>query len=235
MGEYGFPAYSQLAAVRVGTTLLGVVQWEITTEAGARIKQHMSERAPTGIERTAIIGLANGYMQYLTTPEEYQQQTYEGGSTLYGPNTMNFVRHRLGSLSASLASDSPIVRIDEIVAYPGRYQSYFARPTRGPQPSQVRRVIESISCAGAELLATWIDAHPGVLIPADGQVVEIREGDTAVAWDDHQSVEVRALKSLGKTGYRWEVRWLAGRPLTRDHRLVLVERHGLVEVSASCP
>jgi neutral ceramidase len=36
-----------------------------------------------------IAGLSNDYQDYTTTFEEYQQQRYEGGSTIYGPRQLD--------------------------------------------------------------------------------------------------------------------------------------------------
>ena len=36
----------------------------------------------------ALAGLSNCYTHYITTYEEYQEQRYEAGSTLYGPHTL---------------------------------------------------------------------------------------------------------------------------------------------------
>jgi neutral ceramidase len=38
-----------------------------------------------GIRGVTLMGLTNEFVQYLTTPEEYDRQHYEGGSTIYGP------------------------------------------------------------------------------------------------------------------------------------------------------
>ena len=37
-----------------------------------------------GVKEPVVIGLANDYMGYLTTPEEYEMQHYEGGHTVFG-------------------------------------------------------------------------------------------------------------------------------------------------------
>ena len=37
-----------------------------------------------GVTDPVVVGLANNYMGYLTTPEEYEMQHYEGGHTVYG-------------------------------------------------------------------------------------------------------------------------------------------------------
>jgi neutral ceramidase len=36
-----------------------------------------------------IAGLSNTYSSYITTPEEYAVQRYEGGFTLYGQHTLD--------------------------------------------------------------------------------------------------------------------------------------------------
>ena len=50
----------------------------------------MRLRSSDGDEHWEVIvtGLANGYAGYVTTPEEYAAQRYEGASTLYGQNTL---------------------------------------------------------------------------------------------------------------------------------------------------
>jgi len=42
-------------------------------------------RASFPDKRVVIVGLANEYFSYTTTPEEYEKQQYEGASTLAGP------------------------------------------------------------------------------------------------------------------------------------------------------
>ena len=51
--------------------------------------------------QVVIAGLSNVYTHYITTPEEYQAQRYEGGSTLYGPNTFTaYLQHYTALVSA---------------------------------------------------------------------------------------------------------------------------------------
>jgi neutral ceramidase len=235
VGEHGFPEYAQLSMVRVGSTLLSAVPWEITTALGARIKREVKETGPGGIEHVAIVSLTNGYVQYATTPEEYAAQHYEGGSTIYGPNTAPLIQDRLVMLASSLRQGAPMVHVGELLAYPGPTRTYLRPRTAGPPPERIDRRIESLVCSGGWLTASWIDLHPGRLVPADGQLLEIRVDGRAVAWDDHRHVEVRATKDRGSSGYEWEVHWTPiewpeGRP-----ELVLLARPGLDEVRGLCP
>jgi neutral ceramidase len=51
-----------------------------------------------------ISGLANEYLQYFTTPEEYERQHYEGGSTLYGRASSYLVKDSLVGLTKALVA-----------------------------------------------------------------------------------------------------------------------------------
>jgi hypothetical protein len=81
-----------------------------------------------------------------------------------------------------------------------------------------------------------VDAHPGLLVPADGQVIEIQRELPAgtfqpVAWDDgdqsadrDRRVEIRAVGREAR-GYLWEVTWVSERLRQGErYRLTLVER-----------
>jgi neutral ceramidase len=81
--------------LRIGRLLVACVPAEVTTTAGARLTRWIKETARSaassdGDEHWEVIvtGLANGYAGYVTTPEEYVAQRYEGASTLYGQNTL---------------------------------------------------------------------------------------------------------------------------------------------------
>ena len=239
VGEHGLPEVAQLSVIRLGDLLLGVVPAELTTRAGAQIERAIADSArAAGLEPRAvtIVGLANGYMQYVTTDAEYGEQDYEGGSTLFGPNSAAVLAEELGKLAASLVRSgaSPANPVDSMSAYPGESQAILPRRTAGPPPERVTRVVLSQACAGDTLVVRWRDLYPGRLVPADGPVLRIErligERWDAVAWDDDRELEIRAVRSLGDRGYVWEARWHhPGR--AGPYRVVLVARAGLAEVT----
>ncbi len=72
--------------IRIGQLAVIGTPFEVTTMAGRRLKQAVLEAlASEGVRYVAIAALANEYLHYVTTREEYAKQAYEGGSTLYGP------------------------------------------------------------------------------------------------------------------------------------------------------
>ena len=50
-----------------------------------------------------ISALANTYINYVTTLEEYNVQRYEGASTIYGPHTLSAFIQEFNKLAAALA------------------------------------------------------------------------------------------------------------------------------------
>ncbi|MDO9020686.1 MAG: neutral/alkaline non-lysosomal ceramidase N-terminal domain-containing protein [Deltaproteobacteria bacterium] len=79
------PRYLPLQVVRFGPLVLAGLPIEPTTVAGRRMRAALADAwAGDGVTRVVINGYANAYCSYLTTPEEYDAQRYEGASTLYG-------------------------------------------------------------------------------------------------------------------------------------------------------
>jgi len=79
----GYPARFPVAAIGIGDLLLAAVPVEMTATMGLRVRRQLEPLWPGS--RIAIVGLANEYFSYTTTPEEYAAQQYEGASTLAGP------------------------------------------------------------------------------------------------------------------------------------------------------
>jgi neutral ceramidase len=96
------PKAVPLMAVRLGGGVIVTLPGEPTAEVGARVRAAVS-----GAARVVVSGLANEFIQYLTTPEEYERQHYEGGSTLYGPLSSNLLRGELAELSRRLLGGEP--------------------------------------------------------------------------------------------------------------------------------
>lgn len=83
------PTIAPAQIFRIGRFALAGVATEPTTTAGARLRHTMlGALAPLGVTSALVHGYANSYTGYVTTPEEYAFQHYEGGYTLFGPRTL---------------------------------------------------------------------------------------------------------------------------------------------------
>jgi neutral ceramidase len=105
-----------------------------------------------------IAGLSNSYSSYITTYEEYQQQRYEGASTLYGPHTLAaHMQNIAGLVNAIVAGESVPV---------------------GPIPIDMRNrtfcfmpgVVEDSTPAGVEFGDVVTDVEPSYTV---GETVEV--------------------------------------------------------------
>lgn len=94
--------------------------FEITTMSGRRIKTAVLDALETrGIDYAVVTSHANGYSHYLTTPEEYDLQLYEGASTIFGQHELEIVVQELTRLASG--GDSPFAVADYTTA-PTSYQ-----------------------------------------------------------------------------------------------------------------
>jgi neutral ceramidase len=103
-GPYTFPSRVPLALVRMDDTLVSFLPVRPTITVGARINER-ALAADTTSEPAAhavVAGLANGYLGYVTTPEEFALQRHEVNTDLYGPMTAPLLAERLSLLVRSM-------------------------------------------------------------------------------------------------------------------------------------
>lgn len=82
------PEVLPIQIIKIGHLLLVCCPGEITTIAGKRLKQTVKNYINDDNIEVWLCSYCNDYMGYITTNEEYQQQNYEGGHTLYGQWTL---------------------------------------------------------------------------------------------------------------------------------------------------
>jgi len=89
-----------LQIVTIGQLALVCCPGEFTTIAGKRVLETVKSRLKKrGIEHVLICTYCNDYMGYVTTQEEYQEQAYEGGHTLFGQWTLAAFQTKFAELS----------------------------------------------------------------------------------------------------------------------------------------
>lgn len=104
----GVPNAVPLLAVRVGRRMIVSLPGEGTKEAGAQITAAAASAiAGSGIEKVALSGLANEFVLYFSTPEEYEKQHYEGGNSHFGRLSSVFISSEIAKLAGTLARGVP--------------------------------------------------------------------------------------------------------------------------------
>ncbi|XP_065884101.1 uncharacterized protein [Dysidea avara] len=106
------PSIVPVQIVRVGQLYVLAAPGEFTTMAGRRlinsVKKTLRDNGVTGDIHVVISALANTYVDYITTIEEYNVQRYEGASTIYGPHTLSAFIQEFNKLAAALAQGVPV-------------------------------------------------------------------------------------------------------------------------------
>src|SRR5262249_37936134 len=70
--------------LRIGRLYLIGIPGEVTITAGLRMRREVAAVVGADLADVLVAGYSNAYIHYVTTPEEYDEQRYEGGSTLFG-------------------------------------------------------------------------------------------------------------------------------------------------------
>ena len=161
------PHVLPLQMFTIGQCAIVAIPFETSTVAGHRICRLVEPILQRmGVDETVLTCLSNAYSGYLTTPEEYDLQYYEGASTLFGREQLNAVRYHLDRLATSMVEGRPA-------------------PPGAPAPT-----LKAMKIFGPNLDKTWVDATPGMAW--FGDVVDdcqrqYRPGDTAAVtfWSAH--------------------------------------------------
>jgi len=129
------PTVLPLQIVRIGAIAIVCCPGEFTTTAGARMMHSVGEILQAGGVRQALIcTYANDHMGYVTTNEEYQEQCYEGGHTIFGQWTLAAFQTRLTALARELLKPEGARQYDRTTRPPPIPPDELAKRTDLPVP-----------------------------------------------------------------------------------------------------
>jgi len=204
-----FPSVLPLTVLRLGDRLVITIPGEMTVNMAGRVRAAVQQAlAPLPIQRVVIDGLTNEYMQYFTTPQEYEQQHYEGGSTLWGEYQSYAVLDGLVALTRALAGggSAPAPFSDDarngvtVGGTAAPFPTGAASGTITAQPSATQRL--------AHATLSWQGAAGGADMPLGSPFVTVRRA-TGSTWqpvsDDLGLQIVWHVDSNGVYTASWEI------------------------------
>ncbi|KAA1249139.1 neutral/alkaline ceramidase [Mycobacterium simiae] len=106
--------------VRIGRLYLIGIPGEPSIVSGLRLRRTVASIVGADLADVLCVGYSNAYIHYVTTPEEYLEQRYEGGSTLFGRWELPALMQAVAGLAEAMRDGRP------------------APPSRAPQPSEPR-------------------------------------------------------------------------------------------------
>jgi len=207
-----YPSKIPIQIFRVGCLFILACPGEFTTMAGRRLRNATEHVLTANLPQgqcdkvyTTIAGLANSYIGYVTTFQEYQAQRYEGASCAFGPNTLQGYIQEFSRLAKDIATNQ------ETATEAGPEPRIVEEHLRFIPPPQLDKCPESSEnptscfgeviqepyneyCYGDTVLVRFQAANPRhnlrlddtylTLERSDGEVV-LRDGDwmTRFAWE----------------------------------------------------
>lgn len=94
----------------IGDVLMFGLPGEFTTMAGRRLRTEVQKfmKEKGQVVQSILCGLSNIYTSYITTPEEYVVQRYEGASTIFGPHTLPIYTQQFIKLLTAMVDSIPV-------------------------------------------------------------------------------------------------------------------------------
>ncbi|MEC3975914.1 neutral/alkaline non-lysosomal ceramidase N-terminal domain-containing protein [Amycolatopsis sp. H20-H5] len=146
--------------LRVGPLYLLGIPGEVTIVAGLRLRRTVAELVGAELENVLVAGYSNGYFHYVTTPEEYQAQRYEGGSTLFGRWQLDALRQTAASLARALRDGTPVERGTPEPDFAGKVRPVKERAVDGSSPGRVLTQPAPSYRPGERAGAGFVGAYP---------------------------------------------------------------------------
>ena len=178
-----------MQTIQIDDILLLPLPFETTKESGVRIgkqcKDKLASENKKDLRSFVVISCANGYYGYVTTPEEYSIQRYEGGHTLYGPQTQPFLAGQLSKLALEMEKGEIENNFPEKWSYNLKAKRFYASDVKSQTGKRIKTnpIFYDAERNNDEPYwsFTWEDLPPH-LISWKQTLVRIEESDDRVAW-----------------------------------------------------
>ena len=243
-----YPHLLSVSGFQIDNLVMIGVPFEVTFESGNRIQAAISDALfenKSAVQHIVVASHTNGFMGYSTTREEYAQQWYEGGHTIYGPGTTQF----LATESARLVAD--MIREPGFSAMPTTWKLELATHNFFPKEiavtgKQKEMVAPNFEEAGSNKEPYWSSEFLGV----NPSKLALHEPLLSIQWrldesqlwetlrvngievnDQGYDMQIRHIDDEEKGMSRYELRWF-NPGLAEPHgmfRFVVQSRAGLPE------
>lgn len=223
------PEVVPLQLIRIGDLVLVAIPAEVTIVAGLRLRQVVADAMKVSMDNVLIQGYSNAYTQYVTTPEEYDAQQYEGGETQFGRYTLSAYMQEFHSLAVAMAGGRAVGRgpapLDKSGFQPDLLPAVPAdTPMRGRAYGDVVTAPRRSYSAGQRVVVEFSGAHPNNDFHRGGTYLEVQRatgsGWTTIADDNDWSTEFHWERPAGsQTASLIRITWTVPEGTSGRHRI----------------
>lgn len=185
--------------LRIGQLYLIGIPAEVTIVAGLRLRRTVAAIVGAELRDVLVAGYSNGYLHYVTTPEEYEEQRYEGGSTMFGRWELAALQQVAAGLATAMRDRRPAPAGKAPAQPPRRRRSRHRvgedAAAAGHRFGDVLQPPQPRYQPGAAVAAVFTGAYPNNDLHRDGTYLRVEretgDGWTTVADDGDWSTTFR--------------------------------------------
>ena len=191
---------------RIGGIVIASLAFEPTVVAGLRMRRAIAEALGVDVETVIVQGYVSGYGHYITTPEEYEHQDYEGGATIFGRLTLPAATQIFDGLATALASGVPVDPGAAEGDLTGRIPaSPMGNPFVDVAPlgrnfGDVLSLPDGPVAAGTAIAVAFVGANPNSDLRHESGFLSVEKADgTRIADDSHEATVIEFAKDGAAT------------------------------------
>jgi neutral ceramidase len=171
-----------IGVATIGQLALVFLPGEITTMAGRRMRDTVRAVLGDRSKYAVIAAYSNDYTGYITTPEEYDTQQYEGGHTIFGRWTLPAYQQEIDRVSRALVSDAAVTDGADQGDLRGTVSSGvlgndFDEPPASAQFGDIVDAPQASYAQGDTVSVSFWTGHPGNALRRTYIEIQRRDGD----------------------------------------------------------
>lgn len=179
---------------------------EFTAAVGQVYREEAAKVFGVSEDKIIVQGYTNAYNHYVTTPEEYDSQQYEGGATVFGRYTMGAFQQQINTVGRSLKAGTDLP-LGDLPVVPATSDSWAGKvlydlPGVGRNFGDQTVAPLQVATAGVHVSAEFVGAHPNNNLKHGSSYMEVQR------WDGEKWVYVAA-DNDPNTRFEWKRRLAA--------------------------
>ena len=168
--------------LRVGSLYLIGIPGEVTIVAGLRLRRTVAEIVGAELPDVLVAGYSNGYIHYVTTPEEYEAQQYEGGSTLFGRWELPALQQTVATLAVAMRDGRAVEAgppTKDLSARHAKKRAKVAADAVAPGSTFGQVVVDVLAQyrPGQRVVVAFVGAHPGNDLHRGGTYLRVERAE----------------------------------------------------------
>lgn len=176
------PQIMPLQVIRIGQLILTTAPGEFTIVAGQHVLDAVAAELDGLASHQILAGYANAYAGYVTTPQEYDAQHYEGATTHFGRYTGPAYAQELAKLAAALRDGQPTSSTVRPPSLTDRQLSVrpgivLDSPPIGKKFGDVLVQPATSYHPGEQVETAFVTGHPGNNLRNEGTYLEVQRSD----------------------------------------------------------